>query len=108
MSTPEGLRYMPSGRLMQCKDIPDQAFLDAVQGTPGTSKRRGAWRMRWNVQATLEVVLGPIPERLFLAKARKLMTRRLLGGCPCGCRGDYHLPADCDDWHCCIRYRTAR
>lgn len=80
---------------MQAKDIPDAVFLDAVRRTPGTSDRLddGAWRMRWNVKAMLESALGHvIPEKVFLAKARKLMARALLGGCDCGCRGDYHLP----------------
>lgn len=89
-----------NGRRMQCKDIPDEAFLDAVRRTPacdGTLTPE-SWRMRWNVHAELERVLGPIPENLLLAKARKLMAARKLGGCPCGCRGDYHLP--CGQMYC--------
>lgn len=84
---------------MQCKDIPDDVFLDAVRLTPGTSASN--WRMRWDVQEHLEAALGPIPENLFLAKARRLCHRGLLGGCPCGCRGDYHLPEDCNAMNCC-------
>lgn len=85
---------------MQCKDIPDDVFLCALRRTPGTSS--GSWRMRWEVQAALEAVTGPIPENLFLAKVRRLMARGLLGGCDCGCRGDYHLPEECSDpEHCC-------
>jgi hypothetical protein len=83
------------------QDIPDEAFLEAVRRTPGVSYRPGAWRMRWDVQDTLEAQLGPIPGNLFLAKAARLIHRGLLGGCPCGCRGDYHLPADCSDPTCC-------
>lgn len=85
---------MIGDRRMQCKDIPDETFLDAVRRTPacdGTLNPE-SWRMRWNVHEELERVLGPIPENLLLAKARKLMAARKLGGCPCGCRGDYHLP----------------
>jgi hypothetical protein len=30
------------------------------------------------------------------------MARGILGGCPCGCRGDYHLVEDCEyPEHCC-------
>ena len=62
----------------------------------------GSWRMRWHVQAELETVLGPIPENLFMAKARKLIARRLMGGCDCGCRGDWHPADECTDpEHCC-------
>jgi hypothetical protein len=89
---------MVGGRRMQCKDIPDNAFLDAVRrtGAPGT------WRMRWNVQDELEKTLGPIPDNLFLAKARKLMAAGKMGGCPCGCRGDYHPADECSyPQRCC-------
>lgn len=91
---------MTTPRRIQCKDIPDDVFLDAVRRTPGVSSR-SSWRMRNEVQDTLQVTMGPIPENLVLAKARRLMARGLLGGCPCGCRGDYHLPEDCDDGLCC-------
>jgi hypothetical protein len=91
---------MVGGRRMQCKDIPDETFLDAVRRTPGTPV--GNWRMRWKVQAELEKQTGPIPENLFLAKVRRLFARGLLGGCDCGCRGDYHLSEECNDpEHCC-------
>ncbi|GAX57307.1 hypothetical protein [Streptomyces olivochromogenes] len=95
---PDGIRLV-HGRPMQCKDIPDEAFLDAVRRTPGTSSMN--WRMRWNVHAVLEAQLGPIPENLLLAKARKLIASGKMGGCPCGCRGDWHLPDECDAMNCC-------
>ncbi|MFJ2717422.1 hypothetical protein [Streptomyces sp. NPDC087437] len=85
---------------MQCKDIPDETFLDSVRKTPTTPGT--TWRMRWDVQATLETALGPIPDNLFLAKARQLHRKGKLGGCPCGCRGDLHLPKECrPNPHCC-------
>jgi hypothetical protein len=101
---------MVGGRRMQCKDIPDEAFLDAVRRTPGCdgSLEPHAWRMRWEVQTELEKTLGPIPENLFLAKARRLGRRGLLGGCTeCSCRGDYHVAADCPYPSCCPPRRTS-
>ena len=89
------------GRRMQCKDIPDAVLLDAIRRSPGTSSQN--WRMRWDVQAELEVVVGPVPENLFLAKMRRLLARGLVGGCDCGCRGDYHLPEECGDPGRCCR-----
>jgi hypothetical protein len=80
------------GRRMQCKDILDEVFLDAVRRTPGVGGRPDSWRTRWDVQRQLEAVTGWLPERLFLAKASGLIRRKLLRGCPCGCRGDYELP----------------
>ena len=81
---------MVGGRRMQCKDVPDEAFIDAVRraGEPGR------WRMRWNVHELLEQEIGPVPENLFLAKARKLIARGLMDGCACGCRGDFELPEE--------------
>lgn len=89
-------------RRMQCKDIPDDVFIAAIRRTPGTSVAN--WRMSWEVQATLEAELGPIPYNLFMAKVRKLHAAKKIGGCPCGCRGDFHLPEECNDpAHCCRR-----
>ncbi|MFJ8146544.1 hypothetical protein ACIQ6R_15955 [Streptomyces sp. NPDC096048] len=82
---------MVGDRRMQCKDIPDEAFIDAVRraGEPGS------WRMSWKVESELAAVVGPVPYNLFLAKARRLCGRKLLHGCPCGCRGDFHPPEEC-------------
>jgi len=78
---------------MQCKDIPDSVFLKAVWDTPGAWENGGedVWRMEWEVRKTLDVVIPNIPDRLFRAKARRLIERDLLDGCACGCRGDYYL-----------------
>lgn len=83
------------GGSVKAADIPDDAFIAAVRSTRAVdgSLDDDHWRMRWDVQATLEGNLGPIPEKVFLAKARRLMNRGLLDGCPCGCRGDYNIPA---------------
>ncbi|MFD7763626.1 hypothetical protein [Streptomyces microflavus] len=86
------------GRRMQCKDIPDEALCDAVRLTPPpwpTASNAAPWRMAWDVQATLETAIGPVPYKLFLAKVRRLFAKGLLGGCDCGCRGDYHLTEEC-------------
>ncbi|WP_069752904.1 hypothetical protein [Streptomyces sp. EN16] len=84
---------------MQCKDIPDEVFVDAVRRTPSNSS---AWRTRWDVHAELENVVGPVPDNLFMAKARRLVDRGLIGGCPCGCRGDFHPADEClSPGYCC-------
>lgn len=97
VSEPPSIRLI-HGRRMQCKDIPDAVFLDAVRRTPGTEV---GWRNRWEVHATLEEAIGWIPENLLLAKARKLVATGKLGGCDCGCRGDWHPPDECTSAHCC-------
>lgn len=97
---PPDIRWI-DGRKMQCKDIPDELFIVAVLETPGYDGTFGPteWRPRWIVREKLETILGHIPEKLFLAKASKLMDAKKLGGCSCGCRGDYHIP--CGFSSCC-------
>lgn len=96
------IRYV-DGRRMQCKDLPDMVFLDALRDTPGVGGRPSAWRMRWDVHDTLEEHVGPVPLNLLLAKARKLEAAGKLGGCTCGCRGDWHPADECNDPFCCGR-----
>ena len=98
MSEDVGIRLI-DGRRMQCKDIPDAVFLEAVRHTPGLAASN--WRMIWNVHDALEAQVGLVPWNLLLAKARKLIDAGKLGGCPCGCRGDWHLPEECNGYNCC-------
>jgi hypothetical protein len=100
MGNTDGIRLI-DGRPMQCKDIPDATFLDAVRRVPGTSSM--GWRMSWDVHDELESAVGPVPGNLFLAKARRLIARGLMGGCPCGCRGDFHPADECGYPERCCR-----
>lgn len=89
---------------MKCKDIKDSDFLWAVMMAPfsGINGSAAPWRARWHVQKELEAIYGPLPEKLFLAKARKMGRKRLVSGCTnCTCRGDYHLWGECFDETCC-------
>jgi hypothetical protein len=84
----------------QYKDLKDDAFLGAVC----RAARGRAVASARDVQAELESVLGPVPPGLFFAKARWLIARRVLGGCACGCQGDFHLPRNCPTpEECCDR-----
>jgi hypothetical protein len=91
---------------VKCADIPEDVFLAVVEAVPPMSPG-GCWRHRRDVQAELERRLGvPLPEKLFLAKARRLGQRRRLEGCTsCTCRGDYHLPRECRRYGCCYDSR---
>ncbi len=89
---------------MQCKDIPDEVFLDAVR--IASSLTGGGWAMYWDVGCVLAghdyhlTIRGShaaypngecFPAGLVLAKARKLIDRGIMDGCPCGCRGDFEI-----------------
>jgi hypothetical protein len=80
---------------VKAADISDDVFIEAVAAT-APSHPGMTWRSRWSVRETLEQKLGiEIPEKLFLAKARKLgLKGKLLGCTNCDCRGDYHLPGE--------------
>jgi hypothetical protein len=88
---------------VKASDITDEAFLAAI----GTVLRKrpgiaGLGANRWDIAAVLDghpewvgLVQATdgtsvsIPEKVVLAKAKRLVQRGLIGGCPCGCRGDF-------------------
>jgi len=86
---------------LKCSMLPDELFVEAVKEV--IEIRGGGWAAasRWDVACILAghpeaVCTGPgtsdfpaIPPKLVLAKARRLVRRRLLEGCYCGCRGDF-------------------
>jgi hypothetical protein len=79
-------------RRLSCKDIPDEVFLTAVS-VAAAAGSAGTWALRWDVATLLEASGWPLPEKLLLAKARKLINQGKMGGCWCGCRGDFERQA---------------
>lgn len=78
-----------TGAPRQCKDIPDEPILQFL------AKRPGEWH-NWYFGDEKDVHLAmpkDTPERLVLAKMRRLMQRGLVDGCDCGCRGDFEITA---------------
>ncbi len=87
---------------MKAADISDEAFLSAVDDA--IRLRGPMWALgatRWDVGAVLaghpEDVGGTVveypqmPQKVVLAKARRLINRGLIDGCACGCRGDFRV-----------------
>jgi hypothetical protein len=70
---------------IQAKDIPDEAFMAAVEKCGRDNPAQ--WAMRWDVTAELGV-----PWKVAIAKFKRLEAKGLLSGCSCGCRGDWHRP----------------
>lgn len=85
------IRYNRSGK-MQCKDIPDGpilAFLSAHGGTGCT-----VWRDLDGTpyeRSALRAMPEGVHENLARAKMKKMISRGLVEGCSCGCRGDYGI-----------------
>lgn len=86
---------VPPGEVRHARDIPDEVFLAAIR----QASRDGGCATRWDVGSVLAglpvptdfSVEPPIPEKIVLAKARRLIKRALIDGCCCGCRGDFQL-----------------
>lgn len=71
--------------MTQCKDIPDRPILEFLSGL------NGKWA-NWYFGDERDVgraMPAGIPEKLKLAKMRQMIHRGVVGGCPCGCRGDF-------------------
>jgi hypothetical protein len=67
------VREFNEGRAPECQEEP----------FPGPH-----WAQIWD----MEKRFPDLPTKVLRAKARSLMKRGLIGGCSCGCRGDYAVP----------------
>src|SRR5678815_4892395 len=99
---------------MQAKDISDDAVISLVRacnearcngdetwgwhgGRPGykhdpNTPAQGHWANLYDITKAL----GNPPEKVVLAKLRRLINRGLITGCGCGCRGDFEIPERLD------------
>jgi len=72
---------------MQCKDIQDADVLAFLL------KHKGHW-CNWCFQddRNVSASMPPgTPKKLVLAKMTQLIRRGFVGGCYCGCRGDFEI-----------------
>jgi hypothetical protein len=77
---------------MQANDIDDIAllrFIDAKQHQ--LRDEHGTGWLPWVCMWDFEPPYTDLPGNLFRAKMATLIKRKLVSGCACGCRGDYHL-----------------
>lgn len=104
--------YFGIGRawVEKAADIPDETFLKAIKEVirrrnmqPPVPYHGWVTATRWDVAAVLaghpELVgtadagkdFYNVPPKVLLAKAKRLIRRRLIDGCTCGCRGDFRV-----------------
>ncbi|MFH0982173.1 MAG: hypothetical protein V2A79_11600 [Planctomycetota bacterium] len=80
-----------SKRRPQAKDLPTPIVLDAIW-TAGIHRAvlfgSTAPVSRWEIGKALG---GVYPEKVVLAKLRRLVAQGVLDGCGCGCRGDFFI-----------------
>lgn len=84
---------MKNGKL-QAKDIPDELLLNILY------PHQGYWAF-WcddnelllgpHADRTIDRTLCIYPKKLIQAKWSSLLRRGLIGGCDCGCRGDFEI-----------------
>ena len=72
---------------MQCKDIPEKPVLEFLAGLDG---RWANWFGDEYENSVTRAMPG-VPAKLVVAKMRQMIRKGVVGGCPCGCRGDYVL-----------------
>jgi hypothetical protein len=69
--------------MVQAKDIPEAWILGLIPRWPQTIS---GWDLADHPG------LREYPYKVVLAKLRSLYKRKLVNGCPCGCRGDWCRP----------------
>ncbi len=84
---------------MKAADISDEEVLNFL------ADHQGKWTMMWKdypLPGTCftngghggfveSIFLNHVPYKVALAKMRALMRREFIGGCDCGCRGDFEI-----------------
>lgn len=73
---------------MQCKDIPDLPILTFLRSLNG---RWANWFGDEFDNSVTHAMPKWISDKLVLAKMKSLISRGLVSGCSCGCRGDFEL-----------------
>lgn len=63
------------------KDVDDEGVIQAV----ATIQALRHWASRWDIGT----FFPGVPEKVMLAKLRRLKRAGKLDGCSCGCRGDF-------------------
>ncbi len=77
-----------TGDKMKCSDLSDKDILTFL------SKHQGKWCTHGepNITPSVQDAMPPgTPFKLQLAKMRILHKRGFVGGCTCGCRGDWEI-----------------
>lgn len=72
--------------VISAKDIPDEKALDAIRST------KGKWGVPdWSMTGDIQANLNQYPPKVVLAKLKSLVKRQVIGGCACGCKGNFYI-----------------
>jgi hypothetical protein len=72
-------------KTVQAKNITDQAIFKAIEA------KRYEWAKAFPMAAWWDIAdcLSQFPPKVVRAKLASMVKRKVLKGCPCGCRGDF-------------------
>ena len=78
---------------MKCSDIPTGPIIEFIRdhGGVGCGWHNNPELDNYN-RSVRNVIPARFPNKLVLAKLRKLINKGIIDGCACGCRGDFDLP----------------
>lgn len=83
------------GEWKQTKDIPDEYILDILvqyQGQWAFWAGNELWfRDKKDNPIIVKIYSDDFPPKLIHSKFKSLVKRKLIGGCSCGCRGDFEI-----------------
>lgn len=71
---------------MKASDITDEQIYQAVDEICAGQSFVYPVASRWEIHKKLP----QYPEKVLMAKLRRMVKRKRLAGCACGCRGDFH------------------
>jgi hypothetical protein len=75
---------------MKCKDIPTIPILEFLYDRKKHNKIWCCWYDGF--ENSIGQAMPPnTPEKIIIQKMAKLIKRKLVSGCGCGCRGDYEI-----------------
>lgn len=73
---------------MQAKDISDKDVLEFLSKHQG---KWSTWGKGYGMPTVQDAMPEGTPEKVQLAKMKSLQKRGFIGGCMCGCRGDFEI-----------------
>lgn len=76
---------------MKCSDIPDQAIYDAINRTLDENSAKHNTEITMAIIWDIFDLFPEFPAKLVRAKLDKMVRAGKLGGCTCGCRGDFEI-----------------
>ncbi len=70
---------------MKASDVPEDTVIALIRELGASNAAK--WAFLWDIQGRLP----QFPPKVVKAKLAAMVKRGVIGGCGCGCRGDFHI-----------------